>query len=194
MKKRYFKFLRTGMVSDYDGSRWYKNKWRSEPEEVREPCKGLNCSEFIQDALYYIQGEILVEAEIGGNYIKSSDKLTCQRMRYIKSWRWTKQLSVRLALFSVLVALKAAHIKESQKAIKGVLAKKRIDYAAANAVADAVACAADAAANATRAAYAARAAARAAYAARAAADAAADAAAKKTIHNYILHYIEGDKK
>jgi len=97
--KTAYKFLRTGMKSDYDGSVWKLGEWRKVNPPC-EPCVGLNASRNIVDALGYIQGEILAKVEYKGGVIDSGDKLTCEKMRIVRTWKWTKEHSVRLAVYA----------------------------------------------------------------------------------------------
>ncbi len=195
-----YKFLRTGLKSNYDGSKWKIGEWRKEDPPTQE-CEGLNCSKLIFDALRDVEGEILAKVEYGGKVIHGGDKETCEKMRIIKAWKWAKKESVKLAIFSARLVLSGFEkkypnddrprkaIEAAETWVKNPTAKNRAAaYAAADAAAYAAAyadyaavyAAADAAYAAYAAAYAARAAARAdyaaAYAAADAAYAAADAA------------------
>ena len=102
--KTAYKFLRTGMKSDYDGSVWKLGKWRSVAAPT-EPCVGLNASKNIVDALGYIQGEILAKVEYKGGVIDSGDKLTCEHIRILQTWKWTKKHSVCVTVFAARLAL-----------------------------------------------------------------------------------------
>jgi hypothetical protein len=99
-----YKFLRTGLKSNKDGSKWTLNKWRCESKPIRE-CEGLNASKYIQDALYYVQGEILAIVEYDGKVIEGNDKITCEKMRIIKRYKWTKQDSIELAIYCAELSL-----------------------------------------------------------------------------------------
>ena len=201
--KTAYKFLRKGMKSNYDGSKWELGVWREVHAPVRE-CEGLNCSKMIPDALGYVKGEILAKVEYGGKVIDSGDKLTCQKMRVVESWKCGKMESIKMAVFAALLVLPIFEKKypdddRPRKAIEAAEAwinrptKKNANAAAyaARAAADAAyaARAAAAAANAY-AAYAANAAANAA--AKAAANAADAKAAKMKIHRYVLKMLKGD--
>ena len=102
--KTAYKFLRLGLKSDYDESQWKIGEWREETKLIKE-CEGLSCSRYIADALSYVQGEILAKVEYGGKVIDSGDKLTCQKMRVVQTWDWTKRDSVRLAVFAARLVL-----------------------------------------------------------------------------------------
>jgi hypothetical protein len=84
-----FLVLKDGeIVSKYDGSPWPKGKWREVPAPTEE-CWGLNCSETIEQAHVYVQGDVLAQIEYKGVVIRGDDKLTCQFMRIKKAWHFT---------------------------------------------------------------------------------------------------------
>jgi hypothetical protein len=99
MKKvRRFKFLRTGLKSEYNDFQWEMGKWYK--TECVEICYGFNCSKRILDALSYVKGEILAEVEVRGKKFIGTDKSTHAEMRIIRVWEWTKRDSVSLSVFS----------------------------------------------------------------------------------------------
>lgn len=81
------KFRDGKIVSNRDGSEWQIGEWREVPP-LDERCHGLNCCESIYDALCYVGVEVLAEVEIDGVVIKGHDKITAQRMRIIRAWKW----------------------------------------------------------------------------------------------------------
>ena len=99
-----WKFLGEGLRSNHDGSPWVIGVWREVPLDI-SLCKGLNASNYIQDALSFVQGEILAEVECEGEVIHSEEKSTWERMRVIRAWKWTKRESVSLAVFAARKAL-----------------------------------------------------------------------------------------
>ena len=195
------------MVSHHDNSEWTVGQWRT-VEPPSEECKGLNASQYIQDALGYVRGNILAEVECDGKIIHGNDKDTCERMRILRTWIWTKEDSVTLAIIAAedcidVFEKKYPNDDRPRKAIESAKAwlknPNEETMSAAAAAADAATARAAAAADA-----AAWAAARnAVWAADAAADAraaaaAADAAArtykekdrcKRRIHERIISYI-----
>jgi hypothetical protein len=217
MSKKYlYKFLKAGLKSAHDGSRWTVGEWREVEAPTRE-CVGLNASECIPDALGYVKGPILAKVECGGTIIKGNDKWTCQRMRIVSTADWGKVESVRLAIFCAELSLskfekKYPDDKRSRLAIeaaKAWLANPSSAARAASAASDAASAAVSAAASAASdassawaawaasaasaasaadsAAWAASDASEAASAASAAwADSAADSAARAKIHRHAL--------
>ncbi len=87
------------IVSHYDQSEWKIGEWRTEKPPT-ELCKGLNASKQPLDALCYVKGEVLASVEVKGEIIRDVDKWTCEQMRIVKAWKWTKKDSVALSIFS----------------------------------------------------------------------------------------------
>jgi len=101
-KTRYWKsleYVNGKIVSDYDKSEWTVGEWRTVPAPERE-CMGLNCCENIVDTMEYVNIEILAEVEIGGISIVGEDKITSEKMRIIRAWKWEKTDSVAMAIYS----------------------------------------------------------------------------------------------
>jgi len=100
---RYWKSLKlseTGkIISGYDGSEWKIGTWRTVPKPKRE-CEGLNCSEYIADAMGYVEIAVLAEVEIAGTIIKGNDKITSEKMRILHAYRWEKKDSVAMAVYA----------------------------------------------------------------------------------------------
>ena len=204
--KTAYKFLRTGMKSNYDGSPWVMDKWRTVPAPTME-CVGLNCSRMIADALGYVRGEILAKVEYRGEVIDAHTKLTCGGMRVVKAWKWDKMISVKVAVFSARhvlplyekanptdkrprEAIEAAEawIKRPTKKNAAACSAKAANSAKAAKATNSAAAAAYAAADSAYAAYAAAA----AYAASAYAAAAAYAAASDAASAYAAAYSASD--
>ena len=87
------------IVSDYDCSEWIIGEWRTVPKPKQE-CIGLNCCENIVDAMGYVAMEVLAQVEIKGEKIVGTDKITSEKMRIVKAWKWEKKDSVALAVYS----------------------------------------------------------------------------------------------
>ena len=87
------------IVSGYDGSPWIIGVWRAVPKPIKE-CDGLNCCEYIQDAMGYVNMEILAEVEIDGHVIIGDDKITCEKMRILKAYHWEKEDAVAMSSYA----------------------------------------------------------------------------------------------
>ena len=179
VEKEYrWKFLEVGLKSNHDGSTWTIGKWRKVAPPMQE-CVGLNACRYIQDALSYVQEPILALVEIGGKIISSDDKDTCERMRIVKTWKWTKKNSVALAIYSAEICLlDYEKLYPDDKRIRDAIEKARAvlktDTEKNRSAASAARGAAESAASAAR------------GEAESAAWSAARGAAKEKIHAYIL--------
>ena len=138
------------IVSKFDGSQWEIGTWRinNPPKQL---CNGFNCSKLVKDALGYVNGTVFAKVEYDGKSIKSSDKITVEKMRIVKAWKWDQAASVKMAIFSARMVLgifekKYPYDKRPRKAIesaeawiKNPSASASAAYAAANAYAAAYA-------------------------------------------------------
>ena len=164
--KTLYKFLRTGMKSQYGNCTWKVGEWKH--EDVISLCsQGFHASERIMNALSCVPGEILAQVEVRGNHFYGTDKQVWTDMRVVKAWHWTKEDSVALSIFAadlVIDLYEQAYPedKRPRKAIEATHAYlKNPSFRTARAVARAAARAAEATRAAARTADAARAAARA---------------------------------
>jgi len=132
-----FLVLKDGeIVSKRDGSSWPKGKWREVPAPTEE-CRGLNCSETIEQAHGYIQGDVLAQIEYKGVVIRGGDKLTCQFMRIKKAWHFTAP-ALKAYEEATATALKAYEEAKAPawKAYQEATAPARKAYNEATATAD----------------------------------------------------------
>ena len=104
MKK--YKFLRTSLKSDSGDIKWKKGKWKAHKGELEMCQSGFHCSKTIYQAFSYVQGEHLALVEVAGKSIKDDDKEVWQKMRVVKTWRWTKRDSVALSVYAAGLVLK----------------------------------------------------------------------------------------
>jgi len=105
MKTRY-KFLRTGYKSEIGDHKWKVGKWYEYDGDI-EMCKsGFHCSKGIYQAFSHIRGEILAEVEVAGKHEVQDDKEVWEKMRVVRSWKWTKKDSVLFAIFAARLVLK----------------------------------------------------------------------------------------
>lgn len=108
-KKRQWKFLRTGLKSDFDGYQWEIGKW--ETTDCERLCVGFNCSSRVVDAMRYVRGEILAEVESSGKCFDDDSKSTHEKMRIVNAWHWRKEDSVELAIYAAEMVI---HIFEDK--------------------------------------------------------------------------------
>ena len=159
-----WKFLREGMESQYGTCVWKVGEWKKE-DSVELCSTGFHASEHIYQAFSYVQGEVLARVEVRGESKKEDDKQAWTEMRIKKAYKWTKEESVKLAVFAAELVIDIYQKqypnddrpKKAIEAAKEYISDPSEKNRAAARAARAAAYAADAAADAARAAaYAAR--------------------------------------
>jgi len=163
--KQLYKFLRTGLKSQHGNCVWTVGEWKHE-DAISLCDSGFHASEKPLDALSYVMGEVLALVEVKGKSLIEKDKQAWSDMRVTKAYRWTKEDSVKLAIFAaeqVLEIFEREYPNDLRPRQAVEAAKSYLKTPAPAADAAYAARAADAA-DAAAAAYAAYAAARAAYA------------------------------
>lgn len=105
MKARY-KFLRTGYKSEIGDHKWKVGKWYEYDGDIEMCESGFHCSKGIYQAFSHVQGEILAEVEVAGKHEVQDDKEVWEKMRVVRSWKWTKKDSVLFAIFAARLVLK----------------------------------------------------------------------------------------
>jgi hypothetical protein len=103
---RQYKFLRKNMKSENGYQTWKLNKWVKVNGKLKMCKNGLHSSVEPYDAFSYVQGEILAVVECRGEHLKDENKYCWREQRVIKTYRWTKKDSVRLAVYSAKQCLK----------------------------------------------------------------------------------------
>jgi len=146
--------------------KWYKYKGQL------EMCRsGFHCSKNIIDAMSYVDCGWLAKVEVKGKQLVQEDKECWGEMKIVKRWKWTKPMSIRLAIYAAELVLRdfekeypddkrpRSAIEAAKKVLKADTRKNKLAaYAAAESAAKAAYAAAYAAyaANATYATYAAK--------------------------------------
>lgn len=101
-----YKFLRKGMISKNGDHKWRFNKWYKVDGKLELCQNGFHSSIEPYDAFSYVQGEILAIVECRGKHLKDKDKYCWEEQRVIKTYKWTKKESLKLAIFSAEICLK----------------------------------------------------------------------------------------
>lgn len=99
MSRKLYKFLK-GNKSDLGNHEWEIGKWYEVEGDLAMCGNGFHASEYIQDALKYVQGDTLAVVEVDGEHIQGEDKECWQRMKVVEIYDWTKIESLKLAIFS----------------------------------------------------------------------------------------------
>lgn len=183
--------------------KWKIGEWRKHDGDLSMCGAGYHASSNVIDAMNYVNAEIIARVEVRGKHLDQGDKQCWEQMRITKAWAWTKEDSVRLAIYTaelVIGIYEKKHPDDNRprqaiEAAKQWLAEPTEKNArAARKAAEAAAGAAGAAGAAREAAEAAEAAARAAWAAREAAGAARVEKIIYKCHRFVLRILaEKDK-
>ena len=100
-----YKTLLDGLESDHGKCKWTVGKWKR-VRSVSLCNKGFHCSELILDAMKYVSPGVIAEVEVRGKSDIQEDKQAWSEMRLIKTWDWTKEDSVALAIYSSELVIK----------------------------------------------------------------------------------------
>jgi hypothetical protein len=100
-----YKFLRTGLNSENGNLKWKTGEWQKVEGELDMCSRGLHSCKDPYDAFSYVQGEILAIVECRGEHLKDNNKYCWREQRVIKTYKWTKKDSVRLAIYSAELCL-----------------------------------------------------------------------------------------
>lgn len=119
------------MKSENGNITWKLNEWEKIDGELEMCQVGFHSSKEPYDAFKYVQGEILAVVECRSEHLKDDDKYCWREQRVIKTYKWTKKDSLKLAIFSAELVLKNFEKKypndkrprEAIKAAKKVLSK-----------------------------------------------------------------------
>ena len=106
MNQLRWKFLRTGLKSEYGGFKWKKGQWETCNETLNICHVGFHCSKGIYQAFSYVQGELLAEVEVKGKHLTGTDKECWEKMRIVRVYRWKKIDSVLFAIYAARLVLK----------------------------------------------------------------------------------------
>ena len=101
------------MKSENGDHTWRKNKWYKFDGDLNMCKAGFHCSKKPYQAFTYVQGEILALVECRSNKLVDNDKECWEEMRVVKRWRWTKNDSLKLAIFSAKQVFISPNPKEA---------------------------------------------------------------------------------
>jgi len=107
MKRYKFLVSKDNKIKSYNGDCEWKIKEKKIFNGDLSMCNsGFHCSKTIYQAFSYVQGDILAEVEVGGNKIISDNKEVYSEMKILRAWKWKKEDSVALAIYSAELVLK----------------------------------------------------------------------------------------
>ena len=153
-----WKSMRKGLKSDNGNVDWKVGEWFKHDGKVILCQSGFHASERIIDAIGYVNCEILSYVEVRGDSDIQEDKQAWSEMKIIKTYEWTKEMSVKSAIFAaekVIGIYEEKYPKDNRPRNAIEVAKKYLKgEISADAAADAAYASADAARAARAAAYA----------------------------------------
>jgi len=103
--KRY-KFLRTESKSEHGNHVWETGKWYKYDGSLKLCSAGFHCSKGIYQAFSYVQGEILAEVGVKGEYLSDATKEVWEQMCVTKIYAWKKIDSVLFSIYAAELCLK----------------------------------------------------------------------------------------
>ena len=104
MKTRW-KVFKAGLQSNNGDIKWKRGEWQTHKGKLSLRSSGFHCSRRIIDAMQYTPAEIIAQVEVKGKSLKDSNKECWEKMRIIKTYEWTKEDSVSLAIFGAELVL-----------------------------------------------------------------------------------------
>ena len=100
-----WKSLKKGLVSRHNDFKWRKDKWYSTSGTLKMCETGFHASENIIDAMRYVACGNLAKVEVSGKLLEQEDKQCWEKMRVVKYYNWTKEDSVRLAIYAASLVI-----------------------------------------------------------------------------------------
>ncbi len=94
------------LVSSHKYFKWEVGKWYKTEGKIELCRNGFHASENIIDAMYYVTPDILALVEVKGEHDIQDDKQCWEYMRVLKYVEWTKEMSVKLSIYSAELVLK----------------------------------------------------------------------------------------
>jgi hypothetical protein len=122
-----YKFLRSGLRSQNGNLKWKLNKWVKVKGELDMCQNGLHSSVEPYDAFSYVQGEVVALVECRGEHLEDDNKYCWREQRVIKTRRWTKKDSVKLAIYSAeqVIGIYEKYNKTDKRPRKAIQAAKK---------------------------------------------------------------------
>jgi hypothetical protein len=111
-----YKFLRAGLKSENGDFKWKLNKWEKIEGNLNMCHNGFHSCVEPYDAFSYVQGEIVAIVECRGKHLEEDNRFCWEEQRVIKTYKWTKRDSVRLAIYSAELCLPNYEKKYKDKA------------------------------------------------------------------------------
>jgi len=98
--KTLWKVFGKNLTSDNGNIKWEVGKWQKHKGKLKMCQSGFHASEKVIDAMQYTNTEEIAQVEVHGEHLEQSDKQVWSEMKVLKVYDWTKEDSVRLAIFA----------------------------------------------------------------------------------------------
>lgn len=83
-----------------NGFQFKKNVWYKIDDELNICHTGFHASKNIIEAMSYVNCEILAKVKVRGESIIQDDKQCWSEMKILKTWKWDKKKSLKLAIYA----------------------------------------------------------------------------------------------
>lgn len=105
MDKKLWKCIRSDMRSDYGNHTWELKKWYKISGAPIICENGFHASKYIPQVFSWVRPGLLCQVEVNGESVIEKEKECWSEMRIIKVYKWTKEMSVKLAIYAAKLAL-----------------------------------------------------------------------------------------
>src|SRR5690349_5970158 len=101
MENKYlWKSMKKGMKSEHGSIAWKVGQWEKH-DGVRRLCDaGLHATKDRIDAMGFVNCEVIAKVEVRGKSDIQDDKQVWEEMRIVEAYEWTKEDSVKLAVYT----------------------------------------------------------------------------------------------
>jgi len=96
-----YKSMKEGPRSDHgDKAVWKVGEWRKCHGNLEMCSNGYHASKNVIDSMQYVDADVIAQVEVRGKHLEQNDKQCWEEMRLLKTWTWTKEDSVSLAVYA----------------------------------------------------------------------------------------------
>ena len=101
-----WKSLLAGNRSASGNITWRIGEWQTHEGEIVLCGSGFHASPTIQDAIGFVAPGVIASVEVRGDKIADANKSVHRKMRVLRTWPWTQEASVRLAVYAAELVVK----------------------------------------------------------------------------------------
>jgi hypothetical protein len=100
-----WKVFTKDLKSNYGNIKWKIGKWQKHEGKLQICHSGFHASKRIIDAMQYTPAEVIASVEVKGEHVKEATKECWQEMKIVRTYEWTKEDNVSLAIFAAELVL-----------------------------------------------------------------------------------------